>query len=567
MRQKNLLLRIATFALSGALLMPSVFGASGMIVSAEEPTKYDSASAVNYSNILGDMVDFGVFANAYTQNEHMESTLAVGTYTNISTNPDGNNNDVDFLTQKSTAHIVVGNITNKSKMRFGKTTAGTFKFELSEDLYKEFVKQTYSTTSNRTEHFIFDKVFFDNNPTIQVNKKNVTQWVSDKIDDIKKTSKELKEKNVIDYNSYMKSGYLDLSDSDFDGKTIYINIDSNLKKKLSEASGLKIKKNSSTVIVFNYTGTKSITLNKFEVNVKQPNGEFVTITSETSWQGQEGTGVQTVTNVDKEVCQKIIWNITENPEVKLNTTAGVFLAPNCNKVNIYQGSCAGWLVADTITSDREWHYIYRGGSQEVTTDKVGEIHFALDKAFTKEWNGKNTVADTTISSNAGDYSFSLKRMKDNTYSEEADNKDHNKNASNAATGKVTFPSIAFHSGSEYASSPYYVGKGETKHYYYKITEDGAGTQSGEILKSSGYVTIDLAVTNTDGTLYFKADYTIRLGDKNKTIYKSVTNADPSSSEFRLGKFFNKVGAEKGALEVYVYKKGTTTPVSGAIVSV
>ncbi|MBO6089623.1 MAG: hypothetical protein J6P37_04870, partial [Lachnospiraceae bacterium] len=63
MRQKNLLLRIATFALTGALLMPSVFGASGMIVSAEEAPVYDAASAVNYSNILDDMVDFGVFAN------------------------------------------------------------------------------------------------------------------------------------------------------------------------------------------------------------------------------------------------------------------------------------------------------------------------------------------------------------------------------------------------------------------------------------------------------------------------------------------------------------------------
>ena len=150
MRQKNLLQRIATFALTGALLMPSVFGASGMIVHAEEAPDYDAASAVNYSNILDDMVDFGVFANTFTQKEHMESTLAVGTYTNKSSNPDGNNNDVDFLTQDSTAHIVVGNITDYSKMRFGKTTAGTFKFELSQSLYDEFSEHTYSPKSNRT---------------------------------------------------------------------------------------------------------------------------------------------------------------------------------------------------------------------------------------------------------------------------------------------------------------------------------------------------------------------------------------------------------------------------------
>ena len=566
MRQKNLLLRIATFALTGALLMPSVFGASGMIASAEEAPDYDAASAVNYSNILDDMVDFGVFANTFTQNEHMESTLAVGTFTNKTTDDrDGKNNDVDFLTKDSTAHIVVGNITNK--MRFGTTTAGTFKFELSQKLYDEFKKQQYSSSNNKSEHFVFDTAFFANNPTVQVSTKDVSKWVSDKINETKKQSETLKDKKAIDYKSYMKDGYLDLSGDSFDGKTVYINIDSKLKKSISEASGLKIKKNSSTVIVFNYTKKDSITFNKFEVYVKQKNGTFVKITSETPWQGNEGTGNQTATNVDKEICQKIIWNITDNPQVKLNTTAGVFLAPNCKQVEIYQGSCAGWLVADTVTSNKEWHYIYRGGSQEITTDKVGEIHFALDKAFTKEWNGINTVADTTISSKAGDYSFSLKRMKDNTYSEEADNKDHNKNASNAATGKVTFPSIAFHSGTEYATSPYYVGKGDTKHYYYKITEDGAGTRSGDILKSSGYATIDLAVTNKDGTLYFKADYTIRLGDNGKTIYKSVTNADPSSSEFRLGKFFNKVGPEPGALEVYVYEKGTTTPVEGATVTV
>ena len=91
--------------------MPSVFGASGMIASAEEAPDYDAASAVNYSNILDDMVDFGVFANTFTQNEHMESTLAVGTFTNKTTDDrDGKNNDVDFLTKDSTAHIVVGNI-------------------------------------------------------------------------------------------------------------------------------------------------------------------------------------------------------------------------------------------------------------------------------------------------------------------------------------------------------------------------------------------------------------------------------------------------------------------------
>ncbi len=570
MSQKNLLQRIATFALTGALLMPSVFGASGMTVRAEEAPAYDAASAVNYSNILGDMVDFGVFANTFTQNEHMESTLAVGTYTNQSSNPDGNNNDVDFLTQDSTAHIVVGNITDNSKMRFGKTTAGTFKFELSQDLYGEFIKQEYSK-NNKSTHFVFDSSFFDNNPTVQVSTKDASKWVSDKIEEIKAQSKTLKDKNAIKYSDYIKteSGkkYLDLSDDSFEGKTVYINIDSELKSMLSEASRLKIKKNSSTVIVFNYTGTDSITLNKFEVNVKQPNGSFINITSETPWQGQEVINNQTATDVDKEVCQKIIWNITGNPEVLLNTTAGVFLAPNCKKVTIYQGSCAGWLVADTITSNKEWHYIYRGGSQEVPTDKVGEIHFAIDKAFTKEWNGGLTARDTTISSNPGDYSFSLKRMKDNTYSEEADNKDHNKNASNSETAKVTFPSIAFYSDTEYATSPYYVEKGKTNHYYYKITEDGAGTRSGDILKSSGYATIDLAVTNKDGTLYFKADYTIRLGDNGKTIYKSVTNADPSSSEFRLGKFFNKVGPEPGALEVYVYENDTETPVKGAKVSV
>ena len=148
MRQNILLQRIATFALTVALLIPSVFGASGMIVRAEEAPDYDAASAVNYSNILDDMVDFGVFANTFTQNEHMESTLAVGTFTNKTTDDrDGKNNDVDFLTKDSTAHIVVGNITNK--MRFGTTTAGTFKFELSQSLYDEFIKQKYSKKMTR----------------------------------------------------------------------------------------------------------------------------------------------------------------------------------------------------------------------------------------------------------------------------------------------------------------------------------------------------------------------------------------------------------------------------------
>ena len=201
-----------------------------MIVRAEEAPDYDAASAVNYSNILDDMVDFGVFANTFTQNEHMESTLAVGTFTNKTTDDrDGKNNDVDFLTKDSTAHIVVGNITNK--MRFGTTTAGTFKFELSQSLYDEFIKQKYSKNNNKSTHFVFDTSFFDNNPTVQVSTKDVSKWVKDKINETKKQSETLKDKKAIDYKSYMKDGYLDLSGDSFDGKTVYINIDSNLKSK------------------------------------------------------------------------------------------------------------------------------------------------------------------------------------------------------------------------------------------------------------------------------------------------------------------------------------------------
>ena len=52
------------------------------VEAASIPAKQDSVSAINYKQVLGGGVDYGIIANSITQHSHMETTFATKTFTN-----------------------------------------------------------------------------------------------------------------------------------------------------------------------------------------------------------------------------------------------------------------------------------------------------------------------------------------------------------------------------------------------------------------------------------------------------------------------------------------------------
>ena len=94
----------------------------------------------------------------------------------------------------------------------------------------------------------------------------------------------------------------------------------------------------------------------------------------------------------------------ETEKIHLEDCGGVLLAPSdtCN-ITLTNGNTSGWVVtAGTFTMDNEFHFLYSGSSH----DSYGQMHFALTKAFTKNYAAHGSVIqDASVSITANTYEF------------------------------------------------------------------------------------------------------------------------------------------------------------------
>ena len=110
--------------------------------------KYDSASAVNFSTILGRAVDFGIVAKNFQQKAHMETTYAAYTFENATKDA----NEVDFINNQ-TAQFLMKEVVGDNPIIFGQQqTAAYYNFEGSSQVLEGFT----GTTSG---HFQMDYEF------------------------------------------------------------------------------------------------------------------------------------------------------------------------------------------------------------------------------------------------------------------------------------------------------------------------------------------------------------------------------------------------------------------------
>ena len=149
MKIKKGLKRVISFTLAAAMAVGLVVtGGGGRSLDVEAagenlPDIMDAASQVNYATILGRAMDFGIVANDFTQNGHMETTIAAGSFHN----PNNANNDIDFL--PGTAQVMFGEADDMS-IKFGVASIDNLNIEIgksiaSNSITAEGVSQTNST--------------------------------------------------------------------------------------------------------------------------------------------------------------------------------------------------------------------------------------------------------------------------------------------------------------------------------------------------------------------------------------------------------------------------------------
>ena len=258
MRANKLIKRIVSGVMAGIMLVSTLSVMPADKVSAAAPEKQDAASAVNYATVLGRAVDFGVVAGEFSQEGHMETTYA----TNKFHNDKNSNNDVDFIT--GTAQFLIGDTTvngSTNYIRFGQQqSASNFNIEATANVLSGF---NIVANGNTVPAGYYGKFRFDGtSPKLVVTKNsntvdNINRIINNVTESKNGWSDKFSEKAksgsgyVLNYKSYMKDGWLDVTGSEFENKVIYINVDKDLADKIGGTAELKIKKEASTVIVFN----------------------------------------------------------------------------------------------------------------------------------------------------------------------------------------------------------------------------------------------------------------------------------------------------------------------------
>ena len=550
---RRVLSLMMTFLMMLSLI--TVSGSSEKNVVKAAGNEFDAASQINFSTALGRAVDFGLTAGKITQNGHMETTIATNLFKN-----GGANNDVD-LAGDSPAHFIIGGLDEDSKIILGKTYNDgpmIYKVETTTEIAKKGGDGKYINIlpDNNCKADIIVKT--ESETTIKNNINKMIKHAKDESDAmLTKATLNLKDSTVMD-DTHPPHVYIDLTDEKYDGKAVYINANDNdvLLAALQNTGQLHIKKRSNTVMVFNvkgFAGTQ-LNLNKYFVQVLQEDG---TLGDEISSGDQTYSGNDSTHNqdIDSEIAQKIIWNVPDATNVRIDNTAGTFLIMN-DDAFVSVGSSAGWCISPgEISTHGEWHYIYHGRSNDVNSNEKfdKEMHFAARKAFTESIAFDKVKEIKTQSLTEGQYTFDFFET-DSDY--KTDGKIPKFTQGNDANSKIKFGILSF-SDADFGSATEIV-----KHYV--IKEEDAGVYSNGVRNTTGEVDIELTVKKkTDGGLSFfvKAFYYLTKEDKaaNKP-YKTHANSDNSpiemsDVEFSLGAFFNEVTDAVGTLRVKKQVKG------------
>ena len=524
-RTKRILKRVLSVA-TASMLTVGLLSMGGTqksmdAVKAATEQEYDSVSLVNYSTILGRAVDYGILANKYEQQNHTETNFAVKVYEK---NRDINN-DPD-LAGGDPLPFIIGDITGTNAvLRIDKTyndQAMKFNIETTPEVIDAGKFKFNGSALTNGSSFVFKK---SSKETIDKNIDEMIKHISDE-------SKELYAKTTIDIADFessttvdMNNYWIDLDDDKYENAVVYIkvpegtNLDTILKAENGYTDAIKIKKRSSTVVVFNIEN-ESVVLKQFLVYLTDSDKESLIkgtdkekISSKTDDSGNASLHNE---DVDAQIAQKIVWNLNKATDVKINTSAGTILVPNKEAKIDVTGSSAGWLATggDVVNSTAEWHFIYRDRSSELNTDEEGQMHFAARKAFTDSYTERDEdgkiIENDTILIGEDDYRFDFYET----------NSRYNTTSSSAH--KIEEKGLV--AGSKIKFSPISFAEGETR--YFVIKEENPGVTTNKITNSTGEIDIKVVVTKENGSLQYTVSSKYYLTAEDKAAgnaYKTNSN--------------------------------------------
>lgn len=375
-----------------------MFGANGQTYNVTNPGTYR-----NFQDVLGNAVNFGVTANTIKKDAHMDTNFACVTLDS----PGGGN---------VTAGAYAGVGERVGGMYYvAQTTSGS---TLKVDGNNFRIRTTQTVSNNRGIYAEGQGA-----STVIDTKENIQRDVEDMISYVKTVSTAMYNEPTATFGEYgdywdmatssMKTGWhIDQNNATLDltglpNGTYYIKGDD-----LANCNGLKIKKRSTQIVVFNYSG-KKVYVKRYEC-----------------WNTDKETGyIQTATSDQKifTTASTVIFNMPYATSLNFQeATAGTFLAPNAS-IDGYGGTSSGWVVCKYFTNPGgEWHCVYAGMPNPNTTKPTISAQLNATKNvdgqaptddqqfqfLLESWNGSRWTTVEYAKNKNGVISFSKKEYND-----------------------------------------------------------------------------------------------------------------------------------------------------------
>ena len=474
-------------------------------------------------DILGsDGVEFGIIADTYIQNGHTETNFAVKNF-------DHNANIEIFGSGEGAMPFYAGNIVNQLRID-GDTNVDCDVFYATEDDSKVTLDVTKATATKY--------------PTTR---DSINKYVEDILSDGTRKSSELADKTTVTPGVPTDLNGVPLDFTGFpDHKTIYVDA-SNLTGAFKNTSGIKIQKKKNQSIVFNFSDSGTLEINKFEVETYDDNGNKID-SVDSATVALDGDPTKN-NKIDQMIFEHITFNAPNASTVKLTDWSGLLLAPNAD---IQQKNSGGWLLTNqTVQSGSgsgegaEFHF-YRH-----------ERHYKSKGDFTL--SGQKRIMEGETSKNYSDFAsmkfeFELYECNENG-DVAAGAKAIEKVAASSTDGKFSFNKLKY-TEADFNGVEQGANGERIKPFYYVIQEVSSGGKSGSVNYDAAPVYVKVVATDTPsaegsgkGEISFEIYTASKPAEGGQWEWALARKTGTEDVVYEIGNFDNTYEEQKGSLKV------------------
>ncbi|MBR6173476.1 MAG: hypothetical protein IKQ49_09985, partial [Eubacterium sp.] len=327
----------------------------------------------NYTNILGEALNYGVTANSMSTQGHFESNFATNMFRN-----------------RTEAEAAGGE--RMSKANFdpdlsgdgkGHPIPGTFLItNVEEGAQVTFGDRTPATAYVLTTADAADRVNSNSAPgkvvKVSTEENKIRSTVNGMISHMTNVSADLLKKPMVAFpGAGTNCLNIDISNSYPDYAVVYVDGDNYLEaiKAGGDGStkGVNIKCLDHQLVVFNFDTTKDVEIGCIVVN------------------GRDSTTTLYDNNCDDNnradyANRHVVWNLASADKVNLKESGGIYLLPKTTSYINAGGTSTGWVVSagHAHMGDGEFHYVYQGLTAPDST---------LELSLRKVVNGVTPTAD------------------------------------------------------------------------------------------------------------------------------------------------------------------------------